>query len=203
MLNHPTLKDHVGQNDEECLMHLNEVDVQEIDDDTYQGFKYVFRFGLNEYFENRELFKQFKYNKATGDLMVDQTEIKWKPGKNLCDPKDVSQLIAGKQAGKKRALEEDETSDFFSWFDKDNEDEEFIGQPMKDIWEEPVKFFAGDVDDFDDEDDYDDDELPGSSGEGEEQDDEGDEDEDEDEDESEDPDEGDDDAPPSKKAKTA
>ena len=43
------------------------------------------------------------------------------------------------QAGKKRALEEDETSDFFSWFDKDNEDEEFIGQPMKDIWEEPVK----------------------------------------------------------------
>ena len=62
-----------------------------------QGFKYVFRFGLNEYFENRELFKQFKYNKATGDLMVDQTEIKWKPGKNLCDPKDVSQLIAGKQ----------------------------------------------------------------------------------------------------------
>ena len=40
---------------------------------------------------------------------------------------------------KTRALEEDETSDFFSWFDKDNEDEEFIGQPMKDIWEEPVK----------------------------------------------------------------
>jgi hypothetical protein len=36
MLNHPTLKDHVGQNDEECLMHLNEVDVQEIDDDTFQ-----------------------------------------------------------------------------------------------------------------------------------------------------------------------
>ncbi len=36
MLNHPSLKDHVGQNDEECLMHLNEVDVQEIDDDTFQ-----------------------------------------------------------------------------------------------------------------------------------------------------------------------
>ena len=24
-------------------------------------------------------------------------------------------------------------------FDKENEDEEFIGQPMKEIWEEPVK----------------------------------------------------------------
>ena len=57
----------------------------------------MFRFGINPYFENRELFKQFKYNKDTGDLIVDQTEIKWKPGKNLCDPKDVSELLAGKQ----------------------------------------------------------------------------------------------------------
>ena len=45
-----------------------------------------------------------------------------------------------RQAGKKRPLDvEEETSDFFSWFDKENEDEEFIGQPMKEIWEEPVK----------------------------------------------------------------
>ena len=36
MLNHPNLKNTVGQNDEECLMSLNEVDVQEIDDDEYQ-----------------------------------------------------------------------------------------------------------------------------------------------------------------------
>ena len=36
MLNHPQLKDLVNQNDEECLMHLNEVDVQEIDDETFQ-----------------------------------------------------------------------------------------------------------------------------------------------------------------------
>lgn len=48
-----------------------------------------------------------------------------------------------RQAGKKRPLDvEEETSDFFGWFDKDNEDEEFIGQPMKEIWEEPVKVRA-------------------------------------------------------------
>jgi hypothetical protein len=62
-----------------------------------QGFKYVFRFGPNPYFEDRELFKQFKYNKDTGDLLVDQTAIKWKAGHNLCDPRQVGQLIAGKQ----------------------------------------------------------------------------------------------------------
>jgi len=36
MLNHPQLKDLVSQNDEECLMNLNEVDVQEIDDENFQ-----------------------------------------------------------------------------------------------------------------------------------------------------------------------
>lgn len=36
MLNHPQLKDLVTQNDEECLMNLNEVDVIEFDDDQYQ-----------------------------------------------------------------------------------------------------------------------------------------------------------------------
>ena len=57
----------------------------------------MFRFGPNPYFEDRELFKQFKYNKDTGDLLVDQTAIKWKAGHNLCDPRQVGQLIAGKQ----------------------------------------------------------------------------------------------------------
>ena len=59
----------------------------------------MFRFGPNPYFEDKELFKQFKYNKDTGELLVDQTPIKWKPGHNLCDPRQVSQLIAGKQVG--------------------------------------------------------------------------------------------------------
>ena len=31
-----------------------------------QGFKYVFRFVPNDYFENKEIFKQFKYTKETG-----------------------------------------------------------------------------------------------------------------------------------------
>ena len=28
----------------------------------------------------------------------------------------------------------------FSWFDKDNEDEEFLGQPIKEIWQDPEVF---------------------------------------------------------------
>ena len=53
-------------------------------------------------------------------------------------------MVAGKQAGKKRPHEDtDETSDFFAWFDADNEDEDFIGTPMKEIWEEPVKVRVG------------------------------------------------------------
>jgi len=115
-------------------MNLNEVDVQEIDDDKFQGHKYVFRFAPNAYFEDKEIYKEFKYNKNSGDLIVQQTPIKWKPGQNLCDKGDVSKMLSGKQAGKKR--------------------------PMKEIWEEPVKYFAGDVEDEDEDDygDYDDDE---------------------------------------------
>lgn len=158
MLNHPTLKDMVSQYEEECLMYLNEVDVQEMDDDTVQGFRYVFRFASNPFFEDVELFKEFKYNKQSGELAVNQTNIRWKKGMNLCDEEDLSKMIAGKQAGTKRPLDDDEDvqqSGFFPWFSDDNEDEEFIGQPMKDIWEEPVKYFAGDVDDEFDEDDED------------------------------------------------
>jgi hypothetical protein len=181
MLNHPQLKDLVNQNDEECLMHLNEVDVQEIDDETFQGHKYVFRFAPNPFFEDTTLFKLFKYNKSSGDLTVDQTNISWKKGMNICNKEDVAKLLMGKQAGKKRPHDEDDgLSGFFSWFDKDNENEDFIGGPMKEIWEEPVKFFAGDVDEydaFDDDDEIDEEGLDDED----EDDEEGDEDDDDDE----------------------
>lgn len=165
-------------------MNLNEVDVQEIDDDEFQGHKYVFRFAPNAYFEDKEIFKEFKYNKNSGDLIVHQTPIKWKPGQNLCDKGDVSKMLSGKQAGKKRPNDDtdEETSGFFAWFDEDNEDEEFIGQPMKEIWEEPVKYFAGDVEDEDDDygeydededDDDDPEELDGEDDEGDDDDEEG------------------------------
>ena len=59
---------------------------------------------------------------------------------NICNKEDVAKLLMGKQAGKKRPHDEDDgLSGFFSWFDKDNENEDFIGGPMKEIWEEPVK----------------------------------------------------------------
>ena len=63
----------------------------------------------------------------------------WALRQDACSVLVALTRTLARQAGKKRPLEEDETSDFFSWFDKENEDEEFIGQPMKEIWEEPVK----------------------------------------------------------------
>lgn len=41
-------------------------------------------------------------NVCSGDLSIAQTDIKWKPGMNLCDPGDVAKMLSGKQAGKKR-----------------------------------------------------------------------------------------------------
>ena len=37
-----------------------------------QGHKYVFRFAKNNYFEDTELFKEFKYSKGDGNLIVNQ-----------------------------------------------------------------------------------------------------------------------------------
>ena len=108
MLNHPTLKDHVGQNDEECLMHLNEVDVQEIDDDTFQGFKYVFRFVPTPTARTRSYLSSSSTTKARANsLWIRHRSSLWKAGHNLCDPRQVSQLIC-KQAGKRRPLDVDE-----------------------------------------------------------------------------------------------
>ena len=39
---------------------------------TQKGHRYVFRFAANSYFENKEIFKEFKYTKETGDIAIDQ-----------------------------------------------------------------------------------------------------------------------------------
>jgi len=40
-----------------------------------QGHRYVFRFAApNAFFQDKEIFKEFKYNKESGDLLVDQVK---------------------------------------------------------------------------------------------------------------------------------
>jgi len=50
----------------------------------YQGHRYVFRFAApNAFFEDKEIFKEFKYNKESGDLLVDQVKRVF-----LCENRD-------------------------------------------------------------------------------------------------------------------
>jgi template-activating factor I len=80
-LNHPQLSTLLDEDDEDALQHLKRVEVQEFED-IKSGYKINFYFdaGLNPYFENECLSKEFHLNE-NGEPTCKSTLIKWKSGK--------------------------------------------------------------------------------------------------------------------------
>ena len=91
------LRHHVGLNelitdrDAGALKHLLDISIAYLDDDAdgKPGFKLVFKFSPNEYFENDILEKTYLYQEEvgySGDFVYDHaigTEIRWKEDKDL------------------------------------------------------------------------------------------------------------------------
>lgn len=89
--NHITISGLITERDEGALKHLIDIRLAYLDNsaDAKPGFKIIFTFSPNEYFDNEVLEKTYLYQEEvgyTGDFVYDRaigTEIKWKDDKDL------------------------------------------------------------------------------------------------------------------------
>ncbi|KAK7688344.1 hypothetical protein QCA50_008716 [Cerrena zonata] len=88
--NHPILNEIITDRDAAALKHLVDVRIEYLPtSDTTPGFKLLFQFNANEFFENTLLEKTYLYQEEVGyagDFVYDRaigTEIKWKEDKDL------------------------------------------------------------------------------------------------------------------------
>lgn len=175
-LNHPQVSAILSEDDEVALQSLAKVEVEEMDGEVKSGYRILFHFTSNPYFENKELVKEV--NQADPEQSK-CTDIRWKPGKCLVK-------AAGGATGKKRKNEETQGS-FFGWYCKPT-DEGFdeIGDAIKDeIWPNPLQFYLGEEEEGEEDDGEDDEEAEEEGEEGEEDEEGADEDEEEEDEEAE------------------
>jgi len=153
LLNHPILHRLLTEEDKKVLEYLEEIiaeDLEDLEDYNLSSFKLTFRFGANPWFENKELFKQFRFNDKFELVTTSSTPI-WKPGKDLTKSRTSEQQQEDK---KRKRNEEEEQSTFFIFFIENEKDDKAIGDIIKnEVWPDPRKFYYGlddDDDDFDD-----------------------------------------------------
>lgn len=86
MKNEPSLAGWITERDEEALKHLADIRMEYLDK---PGFRLVFEFGENEFFDNKVISKTYIYQEETsytGDFVYDHAEgdkILWKSEKDL------------------------------------------------------------------------------------------------------------------------
>jgi len=164
LLNHPDLQQYITTDDYALLRHLTSVEVKDVDEPETTGTRYVFTFKKNPFFDHTEVFKEFKYDKETGQLDVKGTAIVWKDGQDLTRKKTGKDPAVGSKRGgaaeegaEDEEEDEDENPSFFVWFDEDELSETPVGEWIReDIWKNPFSYYCGeganeDEDDDDDE----------------------------------------------------
>ncbi|CAG9463758.1 unnamed protein product [Pedinophyceae sp. YPF-701] len=195
----PETAELVQEKDVPALEALRDIRVVDPLEDGEEGFKLVFEFGPNEYFENEKIEKTYLMAEDDAGMLRSSTAtpIKWKEGKDLT-VKIVKKKP--KKGGKnaKPVMKQEDAESFFQFFkppkipdDEDELDEEemtelterletdyAVGEMLKEqLVPDAVRWYTGEALDLDEDDEeYDDDE----DGEGDGQDDDDDDDEDED-----------------------
>ncbi|CAL8468334.1 g7874 [Coccomyxa elongata] len=133
---HETLRPIITAEDEEGLAHLVEMLVEEAPD-IKSGFKIVFTFLENHFFQNTVLEKDIRYLED-GSYEIKTTGPQWQPGQSLTE---VAVYEGGQPTGKKRKRD---TLSFFSWLEgsmpEDSQVE--IAEIIKEqIWPNPLVYY--------------------------------------------------------------
>ncbi|EPS95835.1 hypothetical protein FOMPIDRAFT_1025608 [Fomitopsis schrenkii] len=185
--NHVGLSEIITDRDADALKHLVDIRLEYLPTtDTKPGFKLIFVFTPNEFFENELLEKTYLYQEEvgyTGDFMYDHaigTEIKWKEDKDLTKEFEIKKQ-RNKNTNRTRLVRKAKPADsFFNFFsppqppseDDDVEGEELeeleeklemdyqIGEDIKEkIITRAIDYFTGralEFEDFEDEDEFED-----------------------------------------------
>lgn len=163
---HPQIYCLIEDRDQEALQSLTEVYVNCVSKDLPSGqicehtgeegvktlnFAITFKFSANAFFENTEITKSFY--QLGEEVVSENTEIKWKEGKNLTQMKNKV------ENGNAAAGGDDEGESFFAWFsDHDNADQDETADVIKDdLYLHALNYYLNEDDSEDEEEDGDDD----------------------------------------------
>ncbi|KAG8318370.1 hypothetical protein J6590_006686 [Homalodisca vitripennis] len=128
--NHTVISSLIGENMEDCLKYLTNIEVEEAKS-TMANFKIHFFFKENPFIENEWLTKEF-YHKDNTVRIVTSTQIIWKR-------KIPSEGKKAKTLGQKRKFEE---INFFEWFEDNGICCQIIAEIIKsEIWQNPIPYF--------------------------------------------------------------
>ncbi|KAG9088808.1 hypothetical protein FRC06_001833 [Ceratobasidium sp. 370] len=119
--NHPQLQTSITERDEEALAYLSDVKLSYLPEPDL-GFKIIFVFDENPYFENKELEKSYFYQKElsySGEYMYQcakGTKIKWKEDKDLTKTVEIKKQ-RNKNTNRTRLVRKTQTvPSFFDFF---------------------------------------------------------------------------------------
>lgn len=126
--NFPALEDEIKEWDEEPLSFLTNIKKEDLPDESglnQKGFKLIFEFAENPFFENKTLVRVFHticeseyVNENTIDFLEMEEDINWKAGKDVTVHK-VTKKAGGKKKGNKgpaKTVEEPRPSFFRTFF---------------------------------------------------------------------------------------
>ena len=119
--NHQGIAELITERDEPALEALTDIRLAYLED-KQPGFKLVFKFAANDFFENAELEKTYFYQEEVGyggDFVYERavgTEIKWKADQNLTTTVEVKKQ-RNKTTNKTRVVKKTiPTDSFFNFF---------------------------------------------------------------------------------------
>jgi template-activating factor I len=137
-INHPKISSILEEEEEECLHYLIKLECEE-HEDIKSGYKIVFHFKENPFFENTTLSKEFNlgsFKNSSGSPTSVSTQIKWKEGHDL-----LKQLQFKPLSNRRKRSSEYKT--FFDWF-TDNSDpiNDEVAELIKDdLYPNPLQYY--------------------------------------------------------------
>ncbi|XP_040156357.1 protein SET [Anopheles arabiensis] len=135
IMNHPQISGILEEEEEDCLQFLEKLEVEEFED-IKSGYRILFHFEENPFFENTVLTKEFKLGSNGESPSSTSTAIKWKPDHDLT--KVLPKKVANNR--RKRGLE---NRTFFDWFTDNNDPiNDDIAELIKDdLWPNPLQYY--------------------------------------------------------------
>lgn len=139
-VNHPTLTTILEEEEEECLNYLSKLEVEEFED-IKSGYRIIFHFDPNPYFENGTLVKEFHLG-SSGDPTSSSTPINWKNTELAERLKEQTMNRVNSQKNRKRKRSGSPQT-FFTWYLQNGDaSADDIAEVIKDdMWPNPLQYF--------------------------------------------------------------
>eukprot|EP01112_Ceratiomyxa_fruticulosa_P020819 TRINITY_DN719_c0_g1_i4.p1 TRINITY_DN719_c0_g1~~TRINITY_DN719_c0_g1_i4.p1 ORF type:complete len:318 (-),score=110.16 TRINITY_DN719_c0_g1_i4:168-992(-) len=163
--NHDSLADLLSEEDKKVFESLQDIYIEDFTE-LSSGFKITFTFAQNPYFKNKQLWKEFRYDKDQ-QLSVIPSPIEWKsPERNLVE-RATKAFNENSPSSKNKRAHDEADSTFFLWFNPEDQDIEVAEIIKEELWPDPMKWFFGmgnELEEGDDEDEGSYDDAEGEEG---------------------------------------